>query len=40
MVEKATMDNIFVDYADDTEQKTHAITLCNAIKQAAGKDIS
>jgi hypothetical protein len=39
MVEKATMDNILVDY-DDTEQETHFITLCNAIKQATSKDIS
>ena len=40
MVEKANMDNILVDYADDIEQETHFRTLCNAIKQATGKDIS
>lgn len=39
MVEKATMDNIYIDYVDKTEQETHVCTLRAAIKQATGKDI-
>lgn len=39
MVDKATMDNILVNYADITEQTTHFLTLCNAIEKATDKEI-
>ena len=35
-VEKATMDNIYLDYDDDNEQNTHLSTLCDAIIRATG----
>jgi hypothetical protein len=39
MVEKATIDNIYLDYDDKTERDTHFTTLYYAIKKATGKDI-
>jgi len=39
MVEKATMNNIYIDYDDPIEREAHLGTLCSAIKQATSKDI-
>jgi hypothetical protein len=39
LVEKATLDNIYINYSDDDEQKNHFETLYKAIKKATSEDI-